>query len=151
MTLKELNIHDSQILKVVEDSQNEQSLNSRLNFNQKLFNNILIWNTNFETNSGTLPQQDFTYVEVEAGQGAYTWIDYNENGVQELNEFEIAQFADQGNYIRVLLPNQVFVRTHQNRLSQTLTLNFQQLLYYLYKIQYYFQIDLNLKGIQNQL
>jgi len=110
----------------VEDSQNEQSLNSRLNFNQKLFNNILIWNTNFETNSGTLPQQDFTYVEVEAGQGAYTWIDYNENGVQELNEFEIAQFADQGNYIRVLLPNQVFVRTHQNRLSQTLTLNFQQ-------------------------
>ncbi|WP_411893200.1 hypothetical protein [Winogradskyella sp. A2] len=111
----------------VEDSQNEQSLNSRLNFNQKLFNNILIWNTNFETNSGSLPQQDFTYVEVEAGQGAYTWIDYNENGIQELNEFELAQFQDQGNYIRVLLPNQVFVRTHQNRLSQTITFNFQQL------------------------
>ena len=101
----------------------EQSLNSRLNYNQKLFNNLIIWNTNFETNSGTLPQQDFTYVEVEAGQGAYTWIDYNENGIQELNEFEIAQFADQGNYIRVLLPNQVFVRTHQNRFSQTLTIN----------------------------
>ncbi|WP_179343274.1 hypothetical protein [Winogradskyella ursingii] len=109
-----------------ESTQNEQSLNSRLSFNQKLFNNIILWNTNFETNSGTLPQQDFTYVEVEAGQGAYAWIDYNENGIQELNEFEIAQFADQGNYIRVLLPNRVFVRTHQNRLSQTLTLNPQQ-------------------------
>ncbi len=109
-----------------ETVQNEQSLNSRLSFNQKLFNNLIIWNTNFETNSGTLPQQDFTYVEVEAGQGAYTWIDYNENGIQELNEFEIAQFADQGSYIRVLLPNQVFVRTHQNRLSQTLTINPQQ-------------------------
>ncbi|WP_458628534.1 hypothetical protein [Winogradskyella sp. PC D3.3] len=106
--------------------EDEQSLNSRLNFNQKLFNNLILWNTSFETNSGTLPQQDFTYVEVEAGQGAYTWIDYNENGIQELNEFEIAQFADQGSYIRVLLPNQVFVRTHQNRLSQTLTLNTQQ-------------------------
>lgn len=106
--------------------ENEQSLNSRLNFNQKLFNNLIILNTNFETNSGTLPQQDFTYVEVEAGQGAYTWIDYNENGIQELNEFEIAQFADQGSYIRVLLPNQVFIRTHQNRLSLTLTLNPQQ-------------------------
>ncbi|WP_339623034.1 hypothetical protein [uncultured Winogradskyella sp.] len=109
-----------------ETTQNEQSLNSRLNFNQKLFNNLLILNTSFETNSGTLPQQDFTYVEVEAGQGAFTWIDYNENGIQELNEFEIAQFADQGSYIRVLLPNQVFVRTHQNRLSQTLTVNPQQ-------------------------
>ncbi|MTE26257.1 hypothetical protein [Winogradskyella ouciana] len=105
------------------DFEDEQSLNSRLNYNQKLFNNLIVWNTSFETNSGTLPQQDFTYVEVEAGQGAYTWIDYNENGIQELNEFEIAQFADQGNYIRVLLPNQVFVRTHQNRLSQTLTIN----------------------------
>jgi hypothetical protein len=107
-------------------AQDEQSLNSRLNYNQKLFSNIVLWNTSFETNSGTLPQQDFTYVEVEAGQGAYTWIDYNENGIQELNEFEIAQFADQGSYIRVLLPNQVFVRTHQNRLSQTLTINPQQ-------------------------
>jgi hypothetical protein len=107
-------------------TENEQSLNSRLNFNQKLFNNLIVWNTSFETNSGTLPQQDFTYVEVEAGQGAYTWIDYNENGIQELNEFEIAQFADQGSYIRVLLPNQVFVRTHQNRLSQTVTINPQQ-------------------------
>jgi len=109
-----------------EATQDEQSLNSRLNYNQKLFNNLIIWNTSFETNSGTLPQQDFTYIEVEAGQGAYTWIDYNENGIQELNEFEIAQFADQGSYIRVLLPNQVFVRTHQNRLSQTLTINPQQ-------------------------
>lgn len=106
-----------------QDFEDEQSLNSRLNYNQKLFNNLIVWNTSFETNSGTLPQQDFTYIEVEAGQGAYTWIDYNENGIQELNEFEIAQFADQGNYIRVLLPNQVFIRTHQNRLSQTLTLN----------------------------
>lgn len=104
----------------------EQSLNSRLTYNQKLFNNIVLWNTVFETNSGTLPQQDFTYVEVEAGQGAYTWIDYNNNGIQELNEFEIAQFTDEGNYIRVLLPNQVFVKTHQNRLSQTLTINPQQ-------------------------
>ncbi|MBF8148828.1 hypothetical protein ITJ86_02905 [Winogradskyella sp. F6397] len=101
----------------------EQSLNSRLNFNQKLFNNLIVLNTSFETNSGTLAQQDFTYVEVEAGQGAYTWIDYNDNGIQELDEFEIAQFADQGSYIRVLLPNQVFVQTHQNRFGQTMTIN----------------------------
>ena len=106
-----------------ETIEDEQSINSRLLYSQQFFKNIVNWNTVFETNSGTLPQQDFTYVEVEPGQGAYTWNDYNENGIQELEEFEIAQFQDQGQYIRVLLPNQVFIKTHQNRLSQALTLN----------------------------
>lgn len=101
----------------------EQSINSRLQFNQKLFKQIVLWNTVFETNSGTLPQQDFTYVEVEPGQGTYTWIDYNNNNIQELEEFELAQFQDQGKYIRVLLPNRIYIKTHQNRLSQTLTIN----------------------------
>lgn len=106
--------------------EDEKSLNSRISYNQQLFEQIVQSNTIFETNSGSLPQQDFTYVQVEAGQGGYTWIDYNGNGIQELNEFEIAQFQDQGEYIRVLLPNQVFVKTHQNRLSQTFTINPQQ-------------------------
>ncbi|MBT8254782.1 MAG: hypothetical protein HKN00_02050 [Flavobacteriaceae bacterium] len=106
----------------------EQSLNSRLQYSQNLFKRLIQLNTVYETNSGSLPQQDFTYIEVEAGQGAYTWIDYNGNGVQELEEFEVAQFQDQGSYIRVLLPNQVFIKTHQNRFSQNITINPRQLL-----------------------
>lgn len=103
--------------------EDEKSLNSRLLYNQRLFKNLLVFNTLYETNSGTLPRQDFTYVEVEAGQGAYIWIDYNGNNIQELEEFEVAQFQDQGKYVRVLLPNQVFIKTHQNKFSQTLTFN----------------------------
>jgi hypothetical protein len=111
-------------LKSVDSSiTNEESLNSRLQYNQKLFKQVVTLNTFFDTNSGTLPQQEYTYIEVEPGQGAYTWLDYNNNGIQELEEFELAQFQDQGRYIRVLLPNQIFIKTHQNRLSQTLTIN----------------------------
>jgi hypothetical protein len=109
-----------------ENIDDEQSINSRLRYNQKFFKQLVQWNTVFETNSGALAQQDFTYVEVEPGQGTYTWNDYNNNGIQELEEFEIAQFQDQGKYIRVLLPNRVFIKTHQNRLSQTVTINPQQ-------------------------
>jgi hypothetical protein len=101
----------------------QKSINSRLQYSQKLANNLFHWNTLFETNSGRLPQQDFTYIEVEAGQGSFVWFDYNENGFQELEEFEVAQFQDQATYIRVLLPNQVYIRTHQNKLSQSLTFN----------------------------
>ncbi|EGV42109.1 hypothetical protein BZARG_495 [Bizionia argentinensis JUB59] len=108
------------------NTENENSLNSRIIFSQRFFDQLVFWNTVFETNSGTLPQQEFTYIEVESGQGVYTWIDYNSNGIQELEEFEISQFPDEADYIRVLLPNQVFIKTHQNRLSQLLTLNPQQ-------------------------
>ena len=43
------------------------------------------------------------------------WIDINENNIQELEEFEIAQFEDEGIYLRVLLPNQKFIKTYQNK------------------------------------
>ncbi|KQC32402.1 hypothetical protein AAU57_02950 [Nonlabens sp. YIK11] len=102
---------------------NEVSLNSRVLYNRKLFKNKILWNTTYETNSGTIPQQDFTYLEVNPGQGTFTWIDYNGDGIQDLNEFEVAQFQDQARYVRILLPNQIFIPIHQNKFSQTITLN----------------------------
>ena len=113
-------------LRYTEGTASEQSLNSRLLYNQKLFKNLVRLNTVFETSSGTLPQQEFTYVKVDEGLGVYTWKDYNNDGVQQLEEFELAQFQDEADFIRVLLPNQLFVKTHQNKLSQILTVNFQQ-------------------------
>lgn len=101
----------------------EPSLNSRIVYNDRFFNQLVQLNTSFETMSGNLAQQEFTYLEVEPGQGVYMWNDYNGNGIQELEEFEIAVFSDQAKYIRVFLPNQVFVKTHQNRFSNSLTLN----------------------------
>jgi len=102
---------------------NEEAFNSRILYRQQLFKNAISLNTVYETNSGTLPQQEFSYLEVEPGQGFYTWIDYNNNGVQELDEFEIAQFPDQAIYVRFLLPSVNFIKTHQNKFSQALTLN----------------------------
>ncbi len=99
------------------------SLNSRLVYSQKLFNSGLRFNTVFETSSGSLAQQDFTYVQVDDGQGFYTWNDYNNDGIQELNEFEIAVFKDQANYIRIFLPDVKFLKTNLNNFSQTLVIN----------------------------
>lgn len=106
--------------------QNEPSLNSRLLYNDQYFNQLMQVTTAYETTSGTIAQQEFTYLEVEAGQGVYTWIDYNGNGIQELQEFEVAPFPDQAKYVRVFLPNQIFVKTHLNKFSQSLTLNMSQ-------------------------
>ncbi|MBQ0907345.1 hypothetical protein KBJ98_01360 [Flavobacterium sp. F-328] len=101
----------------------ESTLNSRLIYSDRFFNSLLLSNTVYETTSGSIPQQEFTYLEVAVGQGVYTWNDYNGNGIQELQEFEIAPFIDQAKFIRVFLPNRIFIKTHQNKFSQALTFN----------------------------
>jgi len=106
--------------------ENENSINSRLLYDQRFAKDIIQLNTTYETNSGTQPQQEFTFVAVDEEQGTHTWNDYNDDGIQQLEEFEIAQFQDEADFIRLLLPNQIFIRTHQNRLSAQLTLNPQQ-------------------------
>lgn len=102
---------------------NEPSLNSRILYNDSYWKNFVQVSTSYETSSGTIPQQEFTYLEVEIGQGVYMWNDYNGNGIQELQEFEVAPFPDLAKYVRVFLPNQIFVKTHQNKLAQSLTVN----------------------------
>lgn len=102
---------------------NEKSLNARLMYRQTMFKNAISLNTLYETQSGTLPQQDFSYVEVEPGKGFYTWIDFNDNNIQELNEFVIAKFQDEAIYVRVLLPNTNFIKTHRNKFSQSININ----------------------------
>lgn len=112
------------VLNYVDSSRKkEPSLNSRIVYNDRFFNQLIQSTTVFETNSGSLPQQEFTYLEVATGQGVYTWNDYNGNGIQELAEFEIAPFIDQAKYIRVYLPNRIYIKTHQNKFSQSVILN----------------------------
>jgi hypothetical protein len=111
-------------LKFSEESQPDQpSLNSRFLYNGRFLNQMVLFTTAYENSSGTIAQLEFTYIEVEPGLGVFTWIDYNNNGIQELSEFEVAPFPDQARFVRVFLPNQQFVQTHQNKFSQSLTLN----------------------------
>lgn len=106
-----------------QQKEDEPSFNSRVLYNNTFFNKLIQSTTTYETTSGTIAQQEFTYLEVEPGQGVYMWNDYNNNGIQELQEFEVAPFSDQAKYVRVFLPNQVFIRTHQNKFSQSLNFN----------------------------
>lgn len=100
----------------------ESTFNSRIQYQQSLFQNAIILNTSIESNSGLLAQQEYTYIKVEPGQGIYKWVDYNGNGIQELDEFEVAEFPDEAEYLRVLLPNQHFVQVNENKFSQLLSL-----------------------------
>ena len=101
----------------------EKALNSRVVFNQKLFNNFINFNTVYETSSGNVARQDFVYVQTEPGLGFYTWIDYNEDGIKDFNEFEVALFQDQANYLRLPKPNLTFIATQRAKWNQSITIN----------------------------
>lgn len=103
---------------------NTEVFNTKLTYKQQLFNQFVVWNTAYQNTSGNSPQREYTYIETEAGQGFFTWIDYNENGLQELDEFEVAQFSDQANFLRVLLPNISYLPTQEARLQQNIQINF---------------------------
>ena len=107
-------------------SENQKALNSKIIYNQRFFKNFITLGTSYETSSGNVAQQDFVYVEVEAGQGFYTWIDYNDNGIQEFDEFEVAEYQDQANFLRVPLPNLQFIATQSAKINQSITLNANQ-------------------------
>lgn len=104
-------------------AEKQKTLNSKVVYNQQFFDNILTLGTTYETSSGNIARQDYVYVKTEPGQGFYTWIDYNNDGVQDFNEFEIAKFQDQADYLRVALPNIRFLPTQRAVLKQSITVN----------------------------
>lgn len=106
--------------------ENQKNLNAQIQYQQNFLKNNINLNIHLESNSGVLAQQEFTYIKVEPGQGVYKWVDYNDNGIQELDEFEIAEFPDEAEYIRVLLPNQHYVQVNESKFSQTLSMQIRE-------------------------
>jgi hypothetical protein len=117
---RQLEVADSSLTTVRPD---ETSL-GQIDHNLRLWKGALIATTFYQIGSLMEVEKEFSYIEVAAGQGVYSWTDYNGNGIKELDEFEVAAFADQANYIRVYIPGTNFIKTFGNQFSTSIMLNF---------------------------
>lgn len=101
----------------------EQTLLGRLEYTGNLLRNVVQLQTLYEFGSGQEQKKSYTYVEVPAGQGIYYWVDYNGDGVQQSNEFEIGQFPDQKKFIRVFTPTNEYVRVNYVNYNQSIVID----------------------------
>ena len=83
----------------------ENHLLSSNNFKIRLFNNFIQLNKRYELGKGKQAKKEKSYIKVPSGMGTHNWIDNNNNGIQELNEFSPAVFQDEAEYVVLLLPS----------------------------------------------
>jgi hypothetical protein len=115
---RRLNIVNSELT----NQQPENTLLNRIEYNFRAYKGAISTYSFYEIGSGLELKREFAYIQVNSGQGTHTWIDYNGDGVKDINEFEVAQFADQANYIRVFTPTNEYVRIYTNQFNQTINL-----------------------------
>ncbi len=100
----------------------ENSLLGRAEYQFNAFKGLIVGNSLYEIGSGQEQKRDINYILVATGKGTYAWIDYNNDGFQQLNEFEIAQFSDQAKYIRLFTPTNVYVKSGYSQFNYSLTI-----------------------------
>jgi hypothetical protein len=116
LALRNLVINDSNLTGLRPD----RTLLSRTEYRFRMLKGLIYGQIFYEIGSGQEVKKEYSFLEVAPGQGAFTWIDYNENGVKELNEFEVAVFSDQAKYIKIFTPTNQFVKTFNNQFSQVI-------------------------------
>jgi len=103
--------------------QPENTFLGRLEHSTNLWKGALRTSTFYELGSGLELEREFIYIEVLPGKGVYVWRDYNEDNIKDLNEFEVALFADEANYVRIFTPSNQYIRTFSNEFSQSIFLH----------------------------
>lgn len=108
-----------------DDSQkdNENFVIGNITYTQKFFNNGIRLQAFYELGTGQEAQREFQYIKVTDGQGLYKWTDYNGDGIQQLDEFEIAEYADEAQYIRIYTNTVDYLPSNKNKLQAALYVN----------------------------
>lgn len=123
-----LSLHWRTVKPEYEKGRDEHYLTGNARWYRNLFRGGMVINVYYELGSGVEPQREFEYVKVTDGTGIYKWVDYNGDGIPQLDEFEIAEFQDEANYIRVYTNTVNYLKTNRNNLNISVRIKPKELL-----------------------
>ena len=99
----------------------------RFDYFLNLWKGAIRLTTNYEIGSGQEARVEFQFIKVNKGEGVFVWeptdqYDLNRDSIPQINEFVIAPFRDQANYVRINTFTNDFIRTNNVGLNQSLRL-----------------------------
>ncbi|MEQ9441067.1 MAG: hypothetical protein RIG62_18635 [Cyclobacteriaceae bacterium] len=104
----------------------ENSVMGQLDWTGSLLKNALQMSATYAVANGREIKRDFVYVRVPAGEGMFTWRDDNGNGVEEIDEFYEANYWDERNYVRVMVPTNDYIQAFTNQFNYRVKAQFPQ-------------------------
>jgi hypothetical protein len=113
LTYRQIQLNDT----ARQTANSDNYLSGRQEVNLRLGKGSLAASAFYETGLGLEAVKQYQYFEVQKGQGFFAWIDYNQNNIKEIGEFEPAKFPDEADHIQIFIPSNTYLNVYTTQMS----------------------------------
>lgn len=99
---------------------NDETIMSRVDWGISAFKRHVRSELTVTTGVGRQAKQQFVFQPVATGLGNYIWRDYNDDGIQQINEFVTKIYNDTAEFIKIYLPSNDYYKAYTNLINYRL-------------------------------